>query len=453
MNRCFSTTYCDPNFVKKFLSGDFDALGTVLKRCQDDPAYRRFPNNSTSEKQLYQYVFNTLNIIKMAADQAQSKDRPTTLVLDSSAEQIPSDDPNLSRIKPKLALFEGAVRHWETVGVPIEVMGLTTHLKMGMKLLSRCALAVFSHQLHRRHLYGLVVCGHEATFVRFDRAGILYSRLLDLRIQLEEFTQAFASLLMLDREAFGYDTTFSTRVNQDGRLEYFVDLPEYAFNILSKEKTAAVSGPSSQLGEALGPPTRRLKVMERLCHRKGILGRATTVLCLREVLPLLASPEQVREGTKTLIQAKKKLDPQSQKVEKIGTRDYVLKLAWRNPKHRSEGDALKRVAGVYGLAQWMWHSDVFKVCRCPGSTKELCQECVDKTPDRDGVLVCKNFTDFDIEVPEDGAGEKETEYCRFSYMVLPGSSRVYTHCVQVRQTLPSIPRYMRDQRSASTPRF
>jgi hypothetical protein len=121
--------------------------------------------------------------------------------------------------------------------------------------------------------------------VRFNRAGILYSQPMDIRTQLEEFTQAFASLMMLDREAFGYDTTFSTRLNQDDRLEYYVNLPESAFNVLSEEKTAAVFGPSTQPGEALGPPTRRPKVMERLCYRKGILGRVTTVLRLHEVVP------------------------------------------------------------------------------------------------------------------------------------------------------------------------
>jgi hypothetical protein len=406
---------CDPNFIRNFLTGDPDRLNDVLKQLQDDPAYGPFPKGIASEEQLYRTTLEILQCIKIATSHGQSGYRPTTLVLHSSTERTPSDDPNLSKIKPRLVLFEGTISHWETVGVPIEAKMLTTHLKVGMKQLSRCAWAAFSHQLHRRHLYGLIVCEAEATFVRFDRAGILYSRPVDMHKQLREFTQAFASLMMLDQEAFGYDPAFSTRLNQDGRLEYYVDLPESAFDGLPEEKTTTASGPSRQPGKALGLLTRRLKVVKKLCHRKGICGRATIALCLREVVRPGASLERVREGIETRSQAKKrKLDPQSQEVEQLGTRDYVLKLIWRDPKRRSEGDALEQVVGMYGLVQHLWHRDATKVCHCKQTLKGYCEECVDKTADRDNVLAGINLMDLDIEVPEDGAGETEIEYRKFS---------------------------------------
>jgi hypothetical protein len=442
--------FCDPNFIEKFLTGDHDRLNDMLEQLRHNPSYGMFPNGIGSEKRLRQVVLEILGAIKTATDHSQGKGRPTTLFLDGSTEQIPSDEPDALKIKPKLVLFEGAARHWETVGVPIEVKKLATYLKAGMKRLSRCAWAVFSHQLHRRHLYGLVMCGHEATFVRFDRAGILYSRLLDMRKQLQEFARAFASLMILDREAFGYDTAFSTRPNQDGRLEYYVDLPESAFDVLSREKTTAISGASRSLAEAPGLPTRRLKVVGKLCHRKGICGRATIVLRLREVVQPGVSPERVRQGAKTRSQAKRKLNPQPEEFEQIGTQDYVLKLVWRDPKRRSEGDALKQVVGMYGLVQYLWHRDVHRVCRCKESSKGDCEECVDKTPDRDNTLVCTNLMDLDIKVPEDGAGEKEIEYCKSALMALLGSVCAYARGAQVRWTPPSMLKHMRDGQSAFT---
>jgi hypothetical protein len=94
---------------------------------------------------------------------------------------------------------------------------LATYLKVEMKPLSRCARAVFTYQLHRRRMYGVVICGSEATTVRFDRAEILSSPQINVRNQLD-FTPAFASLMMLDPEAFGYDMAFSTRPGQDGQM-------------------------------------------------------------------------------------------------------------------------------------------------------------------------------------------------------------------------------------------
>jgi hypothetical protein len=107
-------------------------------------------------------------------------------------------------------------------------------------------------------------------------------------------------------------------------------------------------------------------------------------------------------------------------VEQIGTQDYVLKLIWRDPKKEPEGEVLKRLVGIYGLAQWLWHQDVSRMCRCQGAQEEFCEVCVDKTPDQDNVLVCKNLVDLDIEVPADSADGKEVEYRKSSCVALLG---------------------------------
>ncbi|KAG9090171.1 hypothetical protein FRC07_012166 [Ceratobasidium sp. 392] len=305
--------------------------------------------------------------------------------------------------------------------MPIEIKRQATYLKTGMKQLARYARAVFAHQLHRRHLYGMVICKWAATFVRFDRSGILYSKPIDVRDQ--EFREAFAGLMMLDEEAFGYDTAFTTQARNDGRLEYYVDLPANAFPPedgttiptdteldLVADTSTITPGPSNQPSVS----TRRLKVIRVLCHRKSIRGRATVVLRVREVLRpgLLEELEEARGGMKTRSRTKKEQQP-VQEPELLGTRDYVLKLMWRDPKKKPEGEVLERLVGIYGVAQHMWHSDAFKACNsssCARSIGRSCERCLDRTPDRDRVLVAKNMNDLDIEIPKEAEGEEETQY-------------------------------------------
>ncbi|KAG8771132.1 hypothetical protein FRC12_003826 [Ceratobasidium sp. 428] len=78
-----------------------------------------------------------------------------------------------------------------------------------------------------------------------------------------------------------------------------------------------------------------------------------------------------------------------------------------------EGEVLERLVGTYGVAQHMWHSDVFKTCSsqdCGGSLDNSCGGCVDRTPGRARMLVTKNLTDLDIAIPEEAEGEEETVY-------------------------------------------
>ncbi|KAG8739493.1 hypothetical protein FRC10_005589, partial [Ceratobasidium sp. 414] len=375
-------------------------LQTVLDDCKDDLDGFRFQERITRERQLYNPIREVLNIIKRAVDRVPDLDNLPAFV-DVSTEPIPSHYGDTAGIKPDLALFDGATRHWETMRMPIEVKRQATYLKTGMKQLTRYARAVFAHQLHRRHLYGLAICKWDATFVRFDRSGILYSKPIDMRS--EEFRKAFAGLMMLDEEAIGFDTAFTTRARRDGRLEYYVDLLAHAFpveevsSLATDTKTGAgdnastgIAGPSDLPRARPKPPTRRLRVMERLCHRKSIRGRATIV---------------VRTRSRT----KREQQP-AEEVELLGTRDYVLKMMWRDPNKKMEGEVLERLVGIYGVGQHMWPSDVFKVCNCGSTLDDSCGGCLDKTPNRDRVLVAKNLTDLDIEIPEEKEGEEETQY-------------------------------------------
>ncbi|KAG9122181.1 hypothetical protein FRC07_001555, partial [Ceratobasidium sp. 392] len=360
--------FCDPNFVENFLTVDSTRLQAVIDDCEDEVDAVDLGQNITRERQLYEPIRQVLNIIKEAVHGDRLPD-----FVDVSSEPIESHDDDIAGIKPDLVLFDGPTRHWETVRIPIEVKRQHTYLKAGMKQLTRYARAVFAHQLHRRHLYGMVVCKWQATFVRFDRAGILHSKPIDMREQREEFCKAFAGLMMLNEEEFGYDTAFTTRARSTGQLEFYVDLPtdaippegEIATATNAKPITAA-EAPTATAGTSDPPSTkpklltRRFRVMERLCHRKSIRGRATIVLRVREVIRpgFLEEPKEDQKRAKTRSQTKQ--EQQYEGPELLATRNYVLKLMWRDPNKKTEGEVLERLVGIYGVAQYMWHSDVFK---------------------------------------------------------------------------------------------
>ncbi|KAG8744662.1 hypothetical protein FRC10_009695, partial [Ceratobasidium sp. 414] len=384
----------------------------LLDRCENERDASAFPE-VTKEPELYEPIRRALNVIKQAINGDLGQDSPPSLFDDVHSSPIPSHEVGTAMAKPDLVLFGGATRHWETVRMPIEVKTQPTFLKTGMKQLARDAYAVFANQLHRRHLYGMVVCMWEATFVRFDRGGILHSKPMDM--SGKEFRKAFAGLMMLDDEAFGYDTAFTTRPGREGRLDYYVDLPAAAFLSMEGSETASDapitrSESGNRPSMLSNPPTRRLKVTRTLCHRHTIRGRATIALRLREVLRPGASAELEGVGTGSPTEREQRL---TEEVEVLGTRDYVLKLMWRRSNEKAEGEVLKRIVGIYGVAQYVWHSDVFKGCsspNCARSTGYSCGRCLDKTPNRDNLLVVKNLTNLNIEIPEEANDNGETKY-------------------------------------------
>ncbi|CAE7198635.1 unnamed protein product [Rhizoctonia solani] len=291
--------------------------------------------------------------------------------IDNSKYSIPSDRAETELIKPDLVLFEVEEKHkhWEHVRLPIEIKKQPGHQKAAMKQLSRYARAVFAHQLHRRHLYAMMVCGTEATFVRFDRAGILYSGPLDLRKKSKAFTDALASLLLLNKTDQGYDPAFTCKMNEQGRLVYFVDLPASAF---------ANQEPTTESTTSNENKIRRFEVAERLCHRRSICGRATIVL---------------RIG------------------KKDSGEEYILKIMWRDPERDSEGEVLRQVKGTFGLAQYVWHGDACGNCRCASQATRPwgCSECVARTVQLEELEICEQMTDIAIPVPPEVEGGDEVE--------------------------------------------
>ncbi|KAG8732886.1 hypothetical protein FRC10_000545 [Ceratobasidium sp. 414] len=87
-------------------------------------------------------------------------------------------------------------------------------------------------------------------------------------------------------------------------------------------------------------------------------------------------------------------------------------MTWWDPNKKMEGEVLERLVGIYGVGQHMWHSDVFKVCNCGSTLDDSCGGCLDRTPNQDRVLVMKNLTDLDIDIPEEKEGEEETQYSK-----------------------------------------
>ncbi|CCO33855.1 hypothetical protein BN14_07941 [Rhizoctonia solani AG-1 IB] len=256
-----------------------------------------------------------------------------------------------------------------------------------MKQLSRYARAVFAHQLHRRHLYGLIICGSEATFVRFDRAGILYSGRIDIVKQSEDFTRAFASLLMLDRLDEGLDSAFKFSRNSKGRLVYYIDLPESEVDKLSGEL------PSDKESR----------------HRPAASARG-------------GSREVVERQQQTKAKKSSKGKGQQKATKKAEPREYALKLMWRDPDRDSEGDVLEKVHGMFGLAQHAGHWDVpgrpLSTAAAGDNTK-----CVDKTVEVEGLEVCDRLRDISILVPDEDKGEEELGKWLLTYVPGGGHDR------------------------------
>ncbi|KDN48241.1 hypothetical protein RSAG8_02833, partial [Rhizoctonia solani AG-8 WAC10335] len=380
----------DPRFVERFLSGDRDKLQNIEEHCRTNNSHYNstrewlITESAPDEPVLYEPIVNILNTIKRAVDQvhpppsspvAGAPAEPPQLFVDSHNTAIPSDLADTNLIKPDLVLFQDSHRHWESVRMPVKIKTSPGLHKAGMKQLSGYARATFAHQLHRRHLYGMLVCRTEATFVRFDRAGILYSKRIDVVKDGKAFTRAFASLLMLDRVDEGYDPAFTFERNEEGRLVYYIDLPESAFVKASRKSTSI--GRHGRM--------QRFKVTEILYHRGSICGRATIVLRIREEL----------------------------ETEAQDTKEYALKIIWRDPEHGSEGEILGQIHGRFGLAQSTWHCDV---------------SMTDKTVQVDGLQVCDKLRDIYIVVPPEGAGEAQqidTTECRPTSHVRP--LRMYSY--------------------------
>lgn len=370
---------CDPSFVDDFLTGDPDKLAEVLKSCLSNPSYDpeskawRLPE-VTEHAELRKPILDILNAIKNAVDEQEGPDVKSPLFIDIPARPIAPNQSDSFAMGPDLGLFIGSQAEWTMLRFPVEVKAQPKSLKDAILELTWDAGMILANQFFRRHLYGLVVCGSEATFVRFDRAGILHSRPIDIRTSSDEFTRAFASMLLLDATAAGYDNAFTVVPNQNGTLQLYIDLPEAAFSDAPVDPNTQSS--RDDANDAI--PTRRFRVMRQLYVHGDIVGRATVVYQIRDLRKYEAQSQNPQSGSDSTGGKKRKAEVLDEAV--MSQPDYILKLMWRDPLEGVEGEVMKEVEGMYGLPQYVWHCDVAGACRCEKRAEGTCGKCFDETP-------------------------------------------------------------------------
>ncbi|KAG8762444.1 hypothetical protein FRC11_009398 [Ceratobasidium sp. 423] len=384
----YGNIFHDPNFFEHFLSGPSTKLDAILKYCRRSNVYAQRTNcwnpttrvtrRSGTEPPLLKFL--NMIIRGVHATSPPDPNIPSSapaLFVDWPAQERPSD---LEKHQlPDYLLFDPIVRDWPGVRTAVKLMTLPGHRKMGMVHLARYAKNMFAYQLHRRHVYHLMICGTEATFARFDRAGVLYSSVVDLCKDAETFIRAFASLMMLGRADEGYDPHFTTRKNADDLIVYYFDLPADA--------TLSQAGPDH--GK---PPSRKFQVNKILCRRSDIVGSATTVLLLRDVL----EPTEPKVKPKPTRGKGKRKRVEAAPVEeepRIGDTSYILKIVWRDPKEVKESDLYEKTNGMYGLAQHVWARDASRRCTC-AEPKEECTTCVVEVGHIEGLEVCDILDDL-----------------------------------------------------------
>ncbi|KAF8759576.1 other FunK1 protein kinase [Rhizoctonia solani] len=98
--------------------------------------------------------------------------------------------------------------HWGTLEFFAECKARPDQLGEALMQIARYSRAMFTHQVYRRFIYSLALCGTKATFVRVGRSGIIHSTPIDVKVDPEQFIRAAASVFGLDDGQFGYDTRF-----------------------------------------------------------------------------------------------------------------------------------------------------------------------------------------------------------------------------------------------------
>ncbi|KAJ1302789.1 hypothetical protein OPQ81_003096 [Rhizoctonia solani] len=373
----YGNIFHNPKFFEHFLSGPSTKLDAVLKYCRKTNVYAQRTNSWNPTSRIMRRtsseppLLKLLNTIVRGAHVASStSSRASSIVpalfIDWLGETVETDMEKHEI--PEFVLFDGITRDWPGVRTIVKLMRLPGHRKMGMVHLARYAKTMFARQPHRRHIYHIMICGTEATFVRFDRAGVLYSSVVDLCKDAETFIRALASLMMLARGDEGFHPFFSLKKNADNIIVYYLDLPDGIFH-----------------SDAEPGKTRKFQVKKILRHGNDIVGSATTVLLLREVLE---SAERKINPMPTRGRGKRKrIETVVEEEERFDDASYVLKIVWRDPKEVKESDLYEKTDGMYGLAQHIWADDAARRCTCIG-TEEECTTCVVEVGHIEGLEVC-----------------------------------------------------------------
>ncbi|KAG8716172.1 hypothetical protein FRC11_007965 [Ceratobasidium sp. 423] len=310
-----------PELCNEFFHADEPHLDGVLGGIVENDILRRHNNQwfiqpgnfSTETHEMHQWCAKLLDMIMHAAFRPTSFRPSAHEIMPNWESRLVGDHQDDSVISPDIVqgiLSEKGVRHWGDLEFFAECKATSSrhHIKEALMQIARYSRALFTHQIYRRHIYSLAICGTKAIFVRISRGFIAHSPAIDFTTDAEQFIRAVAGLFTLDDHSFGYNTLFY----------YWPPLRDEA------DET------DRQLRIKTG--NWRWVVVEILCHRMCLIGRATIVLLLRRV----GHPQHYA----------------------------VIKLIWRPETRIDESKNLAEFSDCHGVCQCRWNL-------CDDNTKVL----------------------------------------------------------------------------------
>ncbi|KAB5588810.1 hypothetical protein CTheo_7752 [Ceratobasidium theobromae] len=257
----------------------------------------------------HQTMVKILDTISKAAFE-RDQFRPVCETIRPCSKFMNAEDPDDTVTQPgvvQVCINSKDRGYWAEMEFFAECKAKPDQLHEALLQLAGYARATLIHQIYRLHVFAIAVCGTEATFVRLGRSGILHSPPIDLSRDFETFAHCAARLFALSPERFGYNTDFYfwpklTGEPNERRMEPNED---------HKPKKLRVKAGN-----------RIWRVVEVLCQRKCLVGRATLVLLLSRV--------------------------------KNRKQRVVMKLIWRDVSRKDEGENLKLFEGFPGICQCKW---------------------------------------------------------------------------------------------------
>ncbi|KAB5589963.1 hypothetical protein CTheo_6586 [Ceratobasidium theobromae] len=253
--------------------------------------------------------------------------RPVHETVRPFGKSMNAEDPGDTIIQPdivQVCMDSKGHSHWAEMEFFAECKAKPEQLHEALLQLAIYARATLVHQIYRLHVFAIAVCGTEATFVRLGRSGILHSPPIDLSKDFETFARCAAGLFALSPERFGYNTDF------------------YFWPKLTEEDRKEPSKDREPKELRVKAGNRIWRVVDVLCQRKYLVGRATLVLLLSRV--------------------------------KNRKQRVVMKLIWRDELQTDEGENMKLFEGYHGICQCKWNeirgstSVEKKECLKPSST-------------------------------------------------------------------------------------
>ncbi|KAG8732583.1 hypothetical protein FRC11_012489 [Ceratobasidium sp. 423] len=276
---------------------------------------------SPEDTQTHAACAKILDIISVAAFRSTPfRPRHETIVPGSSSYMKGDhlDDTNTSPdvIQATLGHREDK-RHWGDVEFFAECKGKCDQLGEALLQIARYARAAFTHQIYRKHIFSIAFCGTAVTFVWITRSGIIHSPPIDLKKDAEAFIRAACGLFALNDSNYGYNTHF------------------YYWPSLADETDTT----DRQLRVETG--NWRWIIIEILCYRLCLVGRATLVVLLSRV----GNPQH----------------------------RAVLKVIWCPHSRVDESKNLEEFKDCPGVCQCRWSI-------CEGSTAVLDPGCLGPSP-------------------------------------------------------------------------